>query len=74
VPRSLRPGDRLRLVLGGPVFRVARVTGQAVSLTPEVARISVEHYGRRFSVAVEGLDVSTRFVPAELLDRAKAAR
>ena len=70
--RSLAPGDRLRLVLGGPVFRVARVTPEAVSLTPEVARIAVEHYGRRFSVTAGDVDVSARFVPAELLERAKA--
>ena len=71
LPRSLRTGDRIRLVLGGPVFRVARVTPEAVSLTPEVARIEVESYGRRFSVTAEGLAVSTCFVPAEMLERAK---
>jgi hypothetical protein len=43
-----------------------------VSLTPEVSRIQVENYGRRFSVTAEGMDVSTRFVPAELLERTKA--
>jgi hypothetical protein len=69
VPRCLKPGDRIRLVLGGPVFRVARVTRGAVSLTPEVSRIQVENYGRRFSVTAAGMDVSTRFVPAELLER-----
>ena len=74
VARTLQPGDRVRLVLGGPVFKVARVTGEAVSLTPEVARIAVEHYGRRFSVVAGGVDVAARFVPAELLDRAKTAR
>ena len=73
MPRSLKPGDRIRLVLGGPVFRVARVTHQAVSLTPEVSRIQVENYGRRFSVTAEGMDVSIRFVPAELLEH-KTAR
>ena len=67
LPHSLKTGDRIRLVLGGPVFRVARVTAEAVSLTPEVARIRVESYGRRFSVTAEGLAVSTCFVPAELL-------
>jgi hypothetical protein len=72
VARTLQPGDRVRLVLGGPVFRVARVTGEAISLTPEVARIAVEHYGRRFSVVAGGVDVAARFVPAELLERAKA--
>ncbi|HVR71967.1 MAG TPA: hypothetical protein VMT87_14080 [Vicinamibacteria bacterium] len=70
--RSLAPGDRLRLVLGGPVFRVARVTPETVSLTPEVPRIAVRHYGRRFSVAAGNVDVSARFVPAELLERAKS--
>jgi len=74
VPPSLRTGDRVRLVLGGPVFRVARVTGATVSLTPEVSRIAVEHYGRRFSVTAGGVDVSALFVPAEVLERAKAAR
>ena len=69
MPRSLRPGDRLRLVLGGPVFRVARVIGDTVSLAPEVSRVSVQHYGRRFSVTAGGVDVSARFVPAELLER-----
>jgi hypothetical protein len=68
----LRPGDRLRLVLGGPVFRVARVTAEAVRLTPEVTRIAVEHYGRRFSVTAGAVEVSPRFVPAELLLPRKA--
>jgi hypothetical protein len=68
---ALKPGDRIRLVLGGPVFRVARVSADAVSLTPEVSRIEVENYGRRFSVTAEGMDVSTGYVPAELLERAK---
>jgi hypothetical protein len=72
VPRALAPGDRVRLVLGGPVFRVARVTTGIVRLTPEVARIEVESYGRRFSVTAEGMDVSTLFAPAELLERAPA--
>ena len=72
MPHSLKSGDRIRLVLGGPVFRVARVTPQAVSLTPEVSRIQVESYGRRFSVTAEGMDVSARFVPAEVLERPKA--
>ena len=70
--RSLALGDRVRFVLGGPVYRVARVTPQSVSLAPEVARVAVEHYGRRFSVTAGAVDVSPRFVPAELLDRPKA--
>ena len=68
MPRALRLGDRVRLVLGGPIFRVARVVGDTVRLTPEVSQVSVRHYGRRFSVTAEGMDVSTRFVPAELLE------
>ena len=72
VARTLQPGDRVRLVLGGPVFKVAHVSGETVRLTPEVARIAVEHYGRRFSVVAGGVDVAARFVPAELLERAKA--
>jgi hypothetical protein len=74
VGRSLALGDRLRLVLGGPVYRVARVTDEAVSLAPEVPRIAVEHYGRRFSVTAGDVDVSPRFVPAELLERGHAGR
>jgi hypothetical protein len=74
VAPALQPGDRVRLVLGGPVFRVARVTGEAISLTPEVARIAVQHYGRRFSVLAGGMDVAARFVPAELLERTKTVR
>ena len=70
--RSLALGDRIRIVLGGPVYRVARVTPESVSLKPEVARIAVEHYGRRFSVTAGPVDVSPRFVPAELLERAPA--
>ena len=69
---ALAPGDRVRLVLGGPVFRVARVTRETVRLTPEVSRIEVESYGRRFSVTAEGMDVSARFAPAERLERAPA--
>ena len=66
--RPLAPGDRVRLVLGGPVFRVARVTTDAVRLLPEAKRIAVDHYGRRFSVTAGGLDVSPLFAPAELLE------
>jgi hypothetical protein len=73
VSRALAPGDRVRLVLGGPVYRVARVTEEAVSLTPEVARVAVEHYGRRFSVTAGPVDVSPRFAPAERLERGRAA-
>ena len=74
--RALSPGDRVRLVLGGPVFRVARVTADVVSLTPEAKRIAVDHYGRRFSVTAGGVDVSPLFAPAELLEAAtpRAAR
>jgi hypothetical protein len=68
VPRPLAPGDRVRLVLGGPVFRVERVTADAVSLRPEAKRIAVDHYGRRFSVTAGAVDVSPRFAPAELLE------
>jgi hypothetical protein len=68
--RALAPGDRVRLVLGGPVFRVVRVTPQAVSLRPEARRIAVDHYGRRFSVAAGGVDVSPLFAPAERVEGA----
>jgi hypothetical protein len=71
---ALAPGDRVRLVLGGPVYRVARVTRDAVSLTPEVTRVAVEHYGRRFSVTADAMEVSPRFAPAERLERAPGAR
>lgn len=67
--RALKPGDRVRLTLGGPVFRVSHVTRRAAVLTPEAARIPVEHYGRRFTVPLAGLQVSPRFVPAEFVDR-----
>jgi hypothetical protein len=68
--RALAPGDRVRLVLGGPVFRVVRVTPEAVSLTPEARRIAVDHYGRRFSVTAGGVDVSPLFAPAERVEGA----
>jgi hypothetical protein len=51
------------------VFRVARVTPDAVRLLPEAKRIAVDHYGRRFSVTAGGLDVSPLFAPAELVER-----
>ena len=72
MPQRLTPGDRVRLVLGGPVFRVERVTPDAVSLTPEAKRIAVDHYGRRFSVTAGAVDVSPLFAPAELLERPTA--
>ena len=65
----LAQGDRVRLVLGGPVFRVVRVTPEAVSLAPEQERIAVEHYGRRFSVRAGAVDVSPAFAPAEVVER-----
>jgi hypothetical protein len=68
VARPLAPGDRVRLVLGGPVFRVERVTSEAVRLLPEAKRIAVDHYGRRFSVAAGGVDVSPLFAPAEVVE------
>jgi hypothetical protein len=70
--RALTPGDRVRLVLGGPVYRVARVTADTVSLAPEVSRIAVEHYGRRFSVTAGVVEVPPMFVPAERLNPARA--
>jgi hypothetical protein len=72
VPRRLKLGDRIRLTLGGPVFHVARVTRHKVCLEPEVASVSVEHYGRRFLVPLAGLEVSGRFAPVELLDTVAA--
>jgi hypothetical protein len=65
----LKPGDRIRLTLGGPVFRVARVTRGKVCLTPEIARLSVDHYGCRFSVPAASLEVSARFAPVEFVDK-----
>jgi hypothetical protein len=71
--QGLIRGDRVRLVLGGPVFRVVRVTAEAVSLAPEQPRIAVEHYGRRFSVPAGEVEVSPAFAPAERLE-ARAIR
>ena len=70
--RVLLPGDRVRLVLGGPVYRVERVTADGMRLTPETKRIAVDHYGRRFSVTAGAVDVSPLFAPAELVERRRA--